>query len=184
MEKKRIPLTIVILENRQMIATILSDLLTGAGYETRILSRTEMAGDILPECQPGLLLVDLGMLRTDQQGQWQELQESADSYNIPVLTFSCSALPDLAEDVLVLRSPRDFASVVDRIEQACRRKQPFLGMTLVQMGLLDAGEVEVALRVQRELAQVGRAYPLGDLLVRLGMICPEDLQKALQEQDL
>jgi CheY-like chemotaxis protein len=46
MDNKRARLTIVIVENRQMIATILSDLLAGAGYQTRIVFQPASAEDL------------------------------------------------------------------------------------------------------------------------------------------
>ena len=182
MEDKRACLTIVIVENRQMIATILSDLLAGTGYQTRVVFEVDAVVQVLSECQPGILLVDMGVVRPDQHDQWQRLREQADSCGIPMLRFSCSALPDVDEDVVVLRSPGDFAAVVQRIELEWRKRQPMLGAMLVEQGLVSSEELEAALRVQREMAEVGHSYPLGDLLVRLGMLTAPDLEKVLLVQ--
>jgi CheY-like chemotaxis protein len=178
MEDQRPQLTIVVLENRQMIATILSELLTGAGYATRLVSRLADAEDILPQCQPGMFLIDMGMIRPEMQQQWQQLQEQAAALGTPMLTFSCSPLPE-SEDVLILRSPGDFAMVVQWADSEWRKKQPYLGMLLIERGLASGEEVEVALRIQRELSRVGRSYQLGDLLVRLGILSAEDLAQVL-----
>ena len=181
MDEKKARPTIVILENRQMIATILSDLLVGASYDTRLVARIEDAVQLLPNCQPGVLLVDTGMIRPEMIDLWQQLEADASAHAVPILTFSCSAGSDSSENLLVLRSPGDFASVVQKIEEEWRKKQPFLGTRLRERGLLEAKELEAALRIQRELAQVGRSYPLGDLLVRLNIISAEDLEQVLQE---
>lgn len=179
MAEQRPQLTIVVLENRQMIATILSELLTEAGHTTHLVAHIAELGGLLPACQPGMLLVDLGMIRPAMQSQWQQLQEQANSLNMPLLTFSCSPLPESAEGGLVLRSPGDFATVVQWIEEEWRKEQPYLGMMLVERGLVRGEEVEAALRIQHELAGIGRNYPLGDLLVRLGILAAEDLALVL-----
>jgi len=179
MDEQRAQLTIVILENRQMIATILSELLTAAGYTTRLISQIAEAAQALPECQPGMLLTDLGMVRPDMQARWQQLQKQADGLGMPFLTFSCSPLPEPADDILILRSPGDFAMVVQWIEAEWHKKQPYLGTVLVERGLVGGEEVEAMLRVQRELARIGRNYPLGELLVRLGFVSASDLEQAL-----
>ena len=93
MEEKRPQFTIVVLENRQMIATILSELLTDAGYTTRVVSRVADVDDLLPACQPGMLLVDMGMIRPEMQSQWQQLEDQTASFGMPLLAFSCSPLP-------------------------------------------------------------------------------------------
>jgi CheY-like chemotaxis protein len=183
MTDKRTRLTVLIVENRQTIATILSELLAGAGYSTRVVSTISEARAVLAEFQRGTLLVDMGMVRPDQEQPWQQLLAAAESCNLPVLTFSCSALPEGAGDVMVLRSPGDFAAVVDRVQLEWLRQRPLLGATMVGMGLLNAEELDAALTAQREFRQVGRNYPLGELLVRLGIISPEDLERALQKQE-
>jgi hypothetical protein len=122
------------------------------------------------------------MIRPEMQSQWQQLQDQTAALSMPLLPFSCSPLPELAEDVLILRSPGDFASVVQWIEAEWRKKQPYLGMILVERGLVRSEEVEAALRIQRELAGIGRSYPLGDLLVRLGILSAEDLAQVLDEE--
>jgi CheY-like chemotaxis protein len=182
MEEKRARVTILILENRQMIAAILADLLSGTGYQTMLTADIAAVQEALPQRLPAILLADLGMLLPNCAAEWQSLQATAAALGVPVLSFSCSALSE-QQDVLVLRSPADFAAVVDRIEEEWRKKQPFLGMTLVGMGRLRSEELEVALRVQQELARIGWQYPLGELLVRLGIITPEDLETALREQE-
>ncbi len=181
MEDKRACITVLILENRQMIAAILADLLAGTGYQTMVTADIVAIQEALPQRLPAILLADLGMLLPGRAAEWQVLQETAGLLCVPVLSFSCSPMPEVG-DVLVLRSPADFATVVGRIEEEWRKKQPFLGMTLVKMGCICQEELDAALRAQRELAQAGRAYPLGDLLVRLGMINPEDLEAALAEE--
>jgi hypothetical protein len=171
-----------VLENRQMIATILSELLAEAGYETQLVARVADVECLLPTCQPGMLLVDMGMIRPEVQAQWQQLQDQTASLSMPLLAFSCSPLPEPVENVLILRSPGDFASVVQWIEAEWRKKQPYLGMILVERGLVRGEEVEATLRIQRELAGVGRSYPLGDLLVRLGILSAEDLAQVLEAE--
>jgi len=52
-----------------------------------------------------------------------------------------------------------------------------LGGLLVGRGHLDAAQLEEALRVQVELKR-----PLGDVVVRLGYVAPEDLQATLRAQ--
>ena len=173
-------LNVVVLENRQMIATILSELLTGAGYNAQIVAQLAEVAELLPECQPGMLLVDLGMIRPDMRSQWQQLQEQVVALGLPILTFSCSPAADLTEEVLVLRSPGDFAMVVEWIEAEWRKKQPYLGARLIERGLVGGTDVEAVLRVQRELARIGRSYPLGELLVRLGFLTAQDLAQALE----
>ena len=184
MNDKRAQLTILILENRQMIANILADLLGNEGYRTQQALNMEEAKGLLPECQPGFLLVDMGMVRPDRQAPWQELQEAAGAHSVPLIVFSCSAMPDAPGDVLVLRSPGDFAAVVGRISAEWRKKQPFLGMTLVEKGLLSMAELEATLRLQRDMDRTGRSYPLGELLVRLGIVAQEEVDQAVREQEL
>lgn len=180
MAEKQSQLTIVVLENRQMIATILCELLTEAGYATRLVAQVADVEDALPTSQPGMLLVDMGMIRPEVQYRWQQLQQQADSLNIPLLAFSCSPLPESTEGVLILRSPGDFATVVQWIETEWRKQQPYLGMTLVESGLVSSEDVEAVLCIQRELARIGRNYPLGELLVRLDMLNAEDLEQVLE----
>lgn len=184
MGEKRPRLTILILENRQMIANILADLLSNEGYRTLQAIGMEEARNLLPECRPGFLLVDMGLVRPDRQAQWQELQEAAGAQGVPLIAFSCSAMPAASADVLVLRSPSDFAEVVGKIASEWRRKQPYLGMTLVEQGHLSVAELEAGLRIQRDLERVGRSYPLGELLVRLGIVSQEAVDQAVGEQEL
>jgi|YNPNPStandDraft_1061719.scaffolds.fasta_scaffold11478_2 CheY-like chemotaxis protein len=172
---------IVILENRQTIAAILADLLEEAGYRTHLTSDPEQAQAILPQCLPALLLADLGMIRPEQRPPWEELRRAAEALEVPLLLFSCSPL-DEGEGLLVLRSPADFATIVQRVEEEWHRKQPPLGMTLVEMGVLSREEVETLLSIQRELAHIGRRYSLGDLLVRLDIADPETVERALQSR--
>lgn len=173
---------IVILENRQTIATILADLLEEAGYRTHLTSDPEQAREILPESLPALLLADLGMVRSERRPQWEALRQMAEALDVPLLPFSCSPIAE-AEDVLVLRSPGDFATVVQKVEEEWHRKQPPLGMTLVEMGAITSEEVEALLSIQRELARIGRHYSLGDLLIRLGIVDRETVERALQAQN-
>ncbi len=172
---------IIILENRQTIATILADLLEEAGYRTYLASNLEQAQEVLPQHLPALLLVDLGMIRPEHHPQWEVLRQTAKDLDVPSLLFSCSPVPE-GEDVLVLRSPCDFATVVQKVEEEWHRKQPPLGMTLVEIGVITREEVEVLLSVQRELARIGRHYSLGDLLIRLGIADREAVERALQAQ--
>ncbi len=184
MAEKRPRLTILILENRQMIANILADLLVSEGYRTLHALGLEEARDLLPECRPGFLLVDMGLVRPNRQAQWQELQEAAGAHGVPLIAFSCSAMPATSPDVLLLRSPSDFAAIANKISSEWRKKQPYLGMTLVERGLLSVAELEACLRVQRDLEQVGRSYPLGELLVRLGIVTQEAVDQAVGDQEL
>lgn len=179
---ERTSTTILILENRQMIASILADLLAGSGYNAAVLPVIAEAQEALHENMPAFLLVDLGMVTAERKAQWQALKEAAKTLSVPILPFSCSPLPE-EEEALVLRSPSDFAAVVGRIEEELHKKQPYLGMTLVGMGRLTQEELELALRIQTEMAQIGRQHSLGDLLVRLGFISQEDLEEALEEQE-
>lgn len=170
---------IVILENRRTIATILVDLLEEAGYRTHLTTDLEQAREILPQSLPALLLVDLGMVRPEQRSQWEALRQTAEFLEVPSLLFSCSPIAE-AEDVLILRSPGDFAIVVRKVEEEWQRKHPPLGMTLVEMGAITHEEVEALLSVQRELARVGRHYSLGELLIRLGIADQETVERALR----
>jgi len=181
MENEQSQITVVILENRQMIASILADLLTGAGYGVRLVQKTAEGREVLPQFLPAILLADLGLAGQEEQG-WRALREAAEAFGTPVITFSCSALPG-AEGVLVLRSPGDFAAVVGKVEQELQRKKSPLGMILVEMGEMNLEELEAVLRIQKDLALVGRKLLLGDLFVRLGFISPEVLQQALQAQE-
>lgn len=173
--------SIVILENRQTIATILADLLEEAGYRTHPAAGLEQAREILPQHLPALLLADVGMFRPEHRPQWEALRQTAEILGVPSLLFSCSPVAG-AEDVLVLRSPGDFATVVQKVEEEWHQKQPPLRMMLVERGVLTREEVEALLSVQRELARVGRHYSLGDLLIRLGIVEREVVEQALQAQ--
>lgn len=172
---------IVILENRQTIAAILSDLLEEAGYRTYLASDPEQAREILPQHLPALLLADVGMIRPEQRSQWEALLRTAETLDVPSLFFSCSPVAG-GEDVLVLRSPGDFANVVQKVEEEWHQKQPPLGMMLVERGVITREEVEALLSVQRELARIGRHYSFGDLLIRLGIAEREEVEQALQAQ--
>jgi len=184
MDEKRSRITVIIVENRLTIAAILADLLTTSGYRTQTAVSVEAAREALPQRLPAILLADMGMVRPQHQAEWQELETMATALSVPILRFSCSPLPEeAAGDVLVLRSPGDFADVVDRIEEQWHRKQPFLGMVLVDLGRLRQEELDIALRIQRDLAQLGRHYALGDLLLRLGMVSSEDVEEALRRQE-
>lgn len=185
MAENRSRITIVILENRAAIAAILADLLGGVGYRARPAATIEEAFNLVQQNLPAVLLADLGMVRPPAQAQWQALQEWATEHEVAVLRFSCSPVPEggLA-DLLVLRSPGDFAAVVDKVEAEWHKKQPLLGTTLVGMGCLREEELEVVLQVQRDLATVGRTYALGDLLLRLGLVSREALEEALRQQEL
>lgn len=177
-------ITIIMVENRMTIAAILADLLTAAGYQTRSAVSPADAREMIATHLPAILLADVGMFRPEQQAEWQELEATATTLEVPMLRFSCSPLPEGARgDVLVLRSPSDFAAVVEKVEEEWHHKQPFLGTALVQMGCLKEEELEVALRLQRDLVQLGRHYTLGDLLLRLGLVGPEDVENALRRQE-
>lgn len=172
----------LILENRQMIATILADLLEEAGYRPCLFSEVGQMQQSLLQHLPAILLIDVGMIREKQQAQWEMLQDMANSLDLPIIHFACSHLPD-QEDLLMLRSPSDFTMVIERLERVRQQKQPFLGVTLVQMNLLSSEALEIALHLQKELARIGRQHTLGDLLIRLDMVTPEGLEDALRRQE-
>jgi CheY-like chemotaxis protein len=182
MEKGRSGAVVLILENRQTIAMILADLLEGAGYDTEVVSEIIDAQEVLPRVLPALFLADLGMVRPEHQVYWQSLESTAASLNIPLLLFACSPLPGV-KDLLVLRSPADFAMVVETVQRKVRLKPPLLGMTMVDLELISTKELNAVLDIQKCLAQIGRYYSLGDLCVRLDLISPEELQRALREQE-
>jgi len=176
------PVSILILENRQMIATILADLLGEAGYQPYLFSEVSQIQQSLLQYLPAILLIDVGMIRKGQQAQWEALQEMANSLDLPIIHFACSPLPN-QENLLLLRSPSDFTLVIERLERIRQQKQPFLGVTLVQMNLLSSEALEIVLRLQKELARIGRQHTLGDLLIRLDMVTPEGLEEALRRQE-
>jgi hypothetical protein len=182
MEKTSSAVTVLILENRQTIAMILADLLEGAGYDTEVVTAIAEAQGAMAKYLPALLLVDVGMVRPEFEPHWQKLQSQAESFGIPVLSFACSALPGFG-DILVLRSPGDFAAVVETVQRTVRLKPPLLGMTMVDLDIITTKELNAVLDIQKGLAQIGRYFSLGDLLVRLEMVEPEDLQRALRVQE-
>jgi len=182
MRDERAQVTVVILENRQMIASILADLLTAAGFAVRAVPRTADVREALHQSLPAVLLADLGVASQDDVTEWQSVKILAEAFGVPVIPYSCAPLSG-AEGVPVLRSPGDFAAVAGKVELALRRRRSPLGMILVDAGHLTLEEMETALHIQKELAQVGRKYLLGDLLVRLGIVSPESLLQALEEQE-
>lgn len=182
MVQEQPPITVLILENRQMIAAILADLLKEAGYHTEMVTTTADLQEILPKRLPALLLADIGMIQARKQADWEPIEELARSLDVPISLFSCSPTQEEGE-IMILRSPADFATVVDSVKKVLRTRPAFLGMALVEKNLLDKEELEAALRIQRELTKVGRPYPLGDLLVRLDFVSQEAIEQALREQE-
>lgn len=172
----------LVLENRQLIAEILCDLLQEAGFHPLLAVSLELAPQILLKDPPEIVLADLGWLRNAPEALRRTLEEALEEAHVPVVYFSCAPLPD-AEGVPLLRSPSDFATVVDAVWQAVRRKRWPLGMMLVEMGAINLEELETALRIQKELAQIGRKFLLGQLLVRLGFVTEEVLEQALRLQE-
>jgi hypothetical protein len=165
-----------------MIAAILIDLLEEAGYLAEQVTSFSEAQQTLAHDPPAFLLVDRGMVKPELEPEWLALDEMAQTIEVPLLLFSCSPLPGVNQD-LILRSPSDFATVVEKVTQELRTRPPFLGMTLLHMGLLQMEELEAALRIQKELSKISRRYPLGELLVRLGFIDEESLEQALKKQE-
>ncbi|MBN1483205.1 MAG: hypothetical protein JXA37_00655 [Chloroflexia bacterium] len=183
MEQQSLTHTALILENRHTIASILAELLQEAGYPTFIFSELALLHENLPRYLPAVLLADLGMLQEHPDPLWPEVLQAIESLDIPILYFACSTIADAGENVLLLRSPGDFAAIVDKLERELLQKRPALGITLINMGQLEPTALDVALRLQKDLALLGRRHSLGDLLVRLDLISTDTLEKALQEQE-
>lgn len=173
---------ILVLENRQLIAEILCDLLQEAGLYPLLAVSLEQVPQILLKDPPEIVLADLGWVRNVPEALRQTLEEALGQASVPVVYFSCAPLPG-SEGVPLLRSPSDFATVVDAVWQAVRRKRWPLGMVLVEMGAINLQELETALRIQKDLAQIGRQFLLGQLLVRLGFVTEEVLGQALRLQE-
>jgi hypothetical protein len=62
------------------------------------------------------------------------------------------------------------------MDQTCGDR-PLLGAMLVKQGAANDGDVEAALRAQRETGK-----QLGEILVQLGLICRPELDRALAWQ--
>lgn len=174
---------ILVLENRQLIAEILCDLLRESGFYPLLAVSLDQAVQALRKDPSEIVLADLGWLQKAPQEARNSLEEAVRNTRVPVVYFSCSPLPE-AEGVPLLRSPGDFATVVDAVWQAVRRKRWPLGMVLVEMGAIQLQELETVLRIQKELAGIGRKFLLGQLLVRLGFVAEEVVEKALHLQEL
>ena len=176
------PLSILILENRQMIASILADLLREAGHQPEIATTATEAQEALQNNPPAFFLADRGMRKPEEQQEWEALEEAVQSLEVPVIYFSCAPTPDVPPE-LVLRSPGDFAGVIERVERELRLHAPLLGTALVEMGRLTQAELDAALRIQQELRGIGKSIPLGELLLRLDLVDEESLQEALHRQE-
>lgn len=183
MSEEQGQITALIVENRQMIATILADLLEDAGYSPQVLGTFTQAIEILPQQLPAAILVDHGMIRAEQVKEWESLEETARLLEIPLLSFSCSPLAD-RDDLLILRSPADFARAVEMLGREVEKTKPLVGMALVRAGFVSFEEVEGVLQIQRQLAALGRRYSLGDLFVQLGFVGREALERALKDEEL
>ncbi|HEY9078334.1 MAG TPA: ATP-binding protein [Anaerolineaceae bacterium] len=61
---------------------------------------------------------------------------------------------------------------------------PRLGDYLVEIGVISQSDLQQALAAQEELRQEGRALPLGQIMVIMGMIDRETLDRAITEQAL
>ncbi len=175
-------LPILILENRQMIASILTDLLQGAGYQAEAVSTILEAIHALLSHPPAFFLADRGMVKPEEDEEWKRLMATIHELDLPALFFSCAPHPEI-DPALVLRSPGDFAGVIAQVQEILRLRTPLLGITLVKMEKLRQEELDVVLRVQRELEGLGRRYPLGELLVRLDFVDPQTLEEALRKQE-
>jgi hypothetical protein len=58
-----------------------------------------------------------------------------------------------------------------------------LGQTLVAQGALSATELVVALAEQRRRAEAGKPMRLGELLIDMHLIRPEQLARALAQRE-
>ena len=59
-----------------------------------------------------------------------------------------------------------------------------LGAFLVEDGALTLPQLEVALAKQRELSDAGTPKRIGEVLLELRLVTPEQLQSALERQQL
>ena len=75
----------------------------------------------------------------------------------------------------VLTVPREWEKLFNRAYPGSSR----LGESLVQDGKLDRDSLRQAIKVQERL---GKARPLGEVLVELGYVAPEDVEEALKNQ--
>lgn len=121
-------------------------------------------GDLLTE------IVQFDLLKEDPQqfgvGDWLEF------LNLQ----SRSGRLRIAEGPSVFVLTVQKGSVISVLEESAPEERK-LGGLLVSRGHLTAGQRDEALRVQAELKR-----PLGDVVVRLGYVGPEDLQTALRAQ--
>ncbi|MGC8874848.1 MAG: hypothetical protein ACP5SI_10455, partial [Chloroflexia bacterium] len=137
------------LENRQLIAEILCDLLREARFYPLLAASLDLVPSMLRRDPPEIVLADLGWLQKAPEALRGAFEEALQETRVPVVHFSCAPVPG-AEGVPLLRSPSDFATVVDALWQAVRRKRWPLGMVLVEMGAIRLQELEVVLRIQKE----------------------------------
>jgi len=64
-------------------------------------------------------------------------------------------------------------------ELACFSERPRLGEILVAMGILNSLHLQIALRLQ---ASLKKKIQIGKILLKLGVISPSDLLRALEIQ--
>jgi hypothetical protein len=60
---------------------------------------------------------------------------------------------------------------------------PYLGDYLVQQGLITSNQLEMALRLHRDLKERGHPKPIGRVLIELGYINNDQLNRWLQQQN-
>lgn len=84
-------------------------------------------------------------------------------------------------ELRIFPPPSHLATFVERLEHASGNTD-MLGQLLIEAGILTEHELENALRVQDSLKAVGGEPPIGEVLVKEGMVQKEVVDVALEKQ--
>ncbi|MBR1864487.1 MAG: response regulator transcription factor [Ruminococcus sp.] len=115
---------VLIAEDDREISRILSDVLTGHGYEVRQACDGQQAAELFEEDEPDLVLMDLMMPKKSGEQLIRELREKSE---VPVIVISARSMMETKLEVLRLGAddylikPFDINEVLVRAEVVLRR---------------------------------------------------------------
>jgi len=121
-----VPRTVLVVEDDPWIRGLLTDLLSGEGYEV-IQAQDGVSGlKMAQERDPDVILLDLAMPEKSGLDVLHELKGSRPTRDIPVLVVSAYAMLMMGSDARradgVIQKPFDLGDLLKQVEQASQKR--------------------------------------------------------------
>lgn len=144
------PESILIVDDTQANLRLLSQLLTGRGYQVRAVTNGARALASVEAETPDLILLDIRMPEMDGYQVCQRLKEMPQGRDIPILFIS--ALDEVEEKMKAFASGGlDYITKPFQLEEVVARVETHLSLRRLQRTLQEANQ-----RMQRELVLAGQ----------------------------